>query len=504
MLIRSNIQPLIAELLEFMHDVRDIQSVADLLCWDQETYMPTGAGDVRAGQISAINEIIHQRYTSVTAQSLFSRINENDAHLSDIESRLCALFLREYEKTAKIPVSLVKQLAKVKSLALEKWKRARIDSDFSVFEPLLSEIVRLKKEEATCLSINGNIYETLVQQYEPRIELKEMEAIFGRLSAGTMLLMDNALGSGIAIENDFLFGDFPVDNQMKFARYLAEKSSFDFYHGRLDRSAHPFTDAMSIKDVRITVKLNPIDFRSVWFSAMHEIGHGLYEQGIHHTYSGTLASEGASYSIHESQSLLWEKFLGQSEAFCRWALPELCMYFPRNFRGVSSKDLFAAVNKIQPSLVRIESDKLTYNLHIIIRFELEADLFTGRISAKDLPGAWSGKMRKYLGLKPPSDTLGCLQDIHWAAGSFGYFPTYTLGILQSAMLWNAVHTAIPDIDGRIAMGDFSGLRLWLKDKIHKHGKMLESDELIQSICGKPLTEQDFLEYMNNTIEQIYF
>lgn len=504
MLLKTNIHPFVSDLLEFMQIVKNMQSVADLLGWDQETYMPSGAVETRAGQIAAINEIIHEKFLSKKASEIYERIQSNNLNLNYEEKRLCDLFLIEHNKAVKVPVVLVRALSRAKSVSLDKWKTARIDSDFSVFEPHLDELIRLKTEEAKCLNYNSNVYNTLLHFFEPNLQADDLVDLFNHLTGETLRLLDKVIGSGIIIDSDFLTGDFPIDNQMKFARFLAEKSSFDFTHGRLDRSVHPLTDSITAKDVRITIKTEKEDLRPCLFSSLHEIGHGLYEQGIDYTYIGTFAGEGASYSMHESQSLLWEKYLGQSEEFCRWAVNELNMYFPRNFWGITHNDLFKAVNNIQPSYYRIEADKLTYNLHIILRFEIEYDLFNGRIKAKDIPGIWNGKMRKYLGLRPNDDSQGCLQDIHWAAGYFGYFPTYALGMLQAAMLWKTMRNEIPGFSECISAGNFNQLRIWLKDKIHYHGKMYEPDELLKSIVGKPISTDDYIENIEQTIDRIYF
>lgn len=496
--------PLIEDLLELMNIVKDLQAVSALLGWDQETYMPKGGFISKADQISTLDTLAHQYLSSEKAKILAAKIRDYDKEMPFVEKALCNQFLREHDRAVKLPERLVADISLSQSIALENWKKAKSDSNFKEFEPHLKRLIGLTIEQAECLGYEENPYDALLDFYEPDLKSSQLVQIFNKIKDETIPLLKSIRNHDSNIENGFLFQHFPSEKQIELSRYITKKMSFDYEHGRMDISVHPFTTSFSPMDVRITIRTNENDLRPGLFGTIHETGHALYEQGIDAALYRTFLSDGASYGIHESQSLIWENYIARSKEFCIWLIPHLQKFFPDNFHNVLPEELYRAFNKVEPSFIRTESDELTYNMHIILRYEIEHALINKAITVHEVPEYWNNKMETYLGIIPPDDSKGCLQDIHWAGGSFAYFPTYTLGKLYAATIWRTMQNEMPDLKQNIAEGHFHPIRAWLKEKIHKWGKSQAPTEIIQRISGKELNSEDFLEYINEKIRDLRF
>jgi carboxypeptidase Taq len=484
-----------------MNVVKDVQASSALLGWDQETYMPEGAGAARAEQISTLDTIAHNEMTKPGTMALVEQLR--DVEGDDRKSRLIKLFVKECDRENKLPESLVRETSKACALAQESWKKAKAERNFALFRNDLQHLVALKTQAAECYGYSDNKYDALLDLFEPGITVAQLRPVFARLRQGTTEVLDAVRTSTVQVPSGILSQKFDTSAQVEFARRVCTAIGFDSQHGRIDLSVHPFCTSFAQTDVRLTTRVFEDDVRSCLFGLIHETGHGMYEQGIARDLARTFGSDGSSMGIHESQSLFWENVIARSEEFWQWGLPLMKDYFPQQLSGVSSFDFYKAINTITPSLIRIEADELTYNIHIIIRFEIEEALINGSISVDEVPTIWNAKMKGYLGIEPSHDSEGCLQDIHWSFGGFGYFPSYTLGKLYAAMLRNAVLRDIPGVTDQIRRGEFATILQWLRDNIHTHGKTYTPNELIRKVSGEPLSERDFLQYVKAKAARVY-
>jgi len=498
--------PLLKQTLALMAKVKDIEGASSLLAWDQETYMPPGGLEARSNQTAALDVISHSYLISDEAKSISEKIRNFSGYSNDFQDSMFRLYLREYDKAVKLPENFVLEYSRAKTIAIESWKKAYKESDFRIYEKDLSKVIELKIQEAEYLGYENNRYDALIDLYEPGITVQKLIPIFDKLKNKSIDILnklkeDEKLDT---INDAFLKKSYPSEGQLKFSKLVADKMTFDFFNGRLDLSMHPFTTSFSTKDVRITTRLSDNELRSNIFSTIHELGHGLYEQGIEQELNRTFAADGASYGMHESQSLIWENIIARTHEFWTWGITHLRQIYPGSFNNIYSIDLYNAVNVVRPSLIRIEADELTYNLHIIIRFEIENLLINKKIKPYEIPDYWRNKYREYLGVIPPNDTFGCLQDIHWSHGSFGYFPSYTLGKLYAAMLWAKMNQEIPNLHHEISIGNFGVIRNWLKLKIHRFGKLETPEDLIMDVTGSVLNEEPFINYITKKIQDIYY
>jgi carboxypeptidase Taq len=505
MIISETKSKLLENVLEKMNLIRDIQYSVAVLGWDQETYMPEASAQSRANQIASLETLAHQEITSQKSADYVKKIEDNICQKTDAEHRLLNLFVNEYNKSIKLPKELVSELAKQKAISVESWKIAKHKKDFKIYEKDLEKLTALKREEAKCLqnSDSKNLYDALIGEFEPNTSVDKLSVVFSNLKKESLDLLSKI---DFKSKNSHLKTPkhaFSKNKQIKLSKMIAKKMGFDFTRGRLDLSEHPFTTSFSKFDVRITTRQNKYDFLPCFYSTIHEVGHALYEQGIDDSLSRTFAEEGSSIGIHESQSLIWENVICRSFDFWKWASREVKHVFPENFENWEAVDFYKFSNKIDTGFIRTESDELTYNLHIILRFELENLLINDKIKVKEIPEFWNSKMKEYLGLEVKSDDLGCLQDIHWAFGGYGYFPSYTLGKLYAAMIWNEIKKDFPDYQTKLANGELLFIRRWLKDQIHKCGKLYTPEELIQKIAHRPLSSEDFTTYIKEKINSIY-
>jgi carboxypeptidase Taq len=485
------------ELTTLLRRAATLRSVGELLAWDQETMMPAKAASFRAEELATIAELAHQRMTAPRIGELLGECEADPALASDpsIAANLRDL-RRDYERARKLPPALVAELSQTSSLALEAWKAARKASDFSAFQPWLEKqiVLNRRKAEAYGPPPGGELYDALLEDYEPGMTATEIEALFGPLRDRLRpLVAELADASGPAPLEQLVL---PQEQQRALNSFVLSRLGFDAEAGRLDVSTHPFSSGIGPGDTRITTRYRDDGFLDSLGSTLHEAGHALYEQGLpKETGLGQPLAEPASLGIHESQSRLWENQVGRSRAFWSWALPEARRVFGPALDPFDLDEVHRTVNRVRPSLIRVESDEVTYNLHVMLRFDLERALIRGDLAPAELPNAWNARLHSDLGLRVPDDRSGCLQDIHWSMGAFGYFPTYTLGNLYAAQFWSAAREALPGLESSIEHGEFQPLLAWLRREIHAHGRRFPAGELCRRISGRPLDHEPLIRYL---------
>lgn len=496
-----------ARLTAELREIATLSSVGSLIGWDQETYMPAGGAALRADQRQMLSGLIHERRTSTTLGDLIRACEESPALIRDAKKRAnIREARRDYDRATKLPRALVEEMARCASLGMDAWKHAKKQSNFKTFLPWLEKTVSLNREKAKCYGVprGGEHYDALIDEFEPGMTAARTEAIFDPFRAELVPLIDRAAGSPHKPDDDAARVVLPVDKQKEFASRVAAKFGFDFSAGRMDETAHPFCEGIGPGDTRLTNRYRPDGWCDALSTATHEGGHGMYEQGLtKDKHFGQPLAEAVSLGIHESQSRLWENFVGRSLPFWKWAIHVAREVFGRDLPKFSAEDVFRAANIVRPNLIRVESDELTYNLHIMLRFDLERAMLRGDLSCKDLPGAWNERLKRDLRLKVPNDAKGCLQDIHWSMGAIGYFPTYTFGNLYAAQFWEAIHRAVPDRDARLAQGDFAPILAWLRDKIHRHGRLFSAEELCLGATGRTLSHDPLMRHLSLKVRLVY-
>jgi len=495
----------ISQLREKLHELYHIGSALAVLNWDQEVFMPPNGASNRAMTISNLSGIFHEKFISKDFAALLRKAKAKfDAgKLDDEESAIVRELWREYERQKKLPVAFVKEMSQVCSEGHNVWIKAREKSDFKIFLPYLKKIVALKRRETELVGFKKSPYDALLDTYEPYATSEEISMIFEDLKKFLVPFLKKIENSKIKINPDTLKGNFPVEKQKEFNADVAKKIGFDFESGRLDTSVHPFSTGFHPNDVRITTRYRKNDLFDSFFGVIHETGHALYEQGLDMKHFGTPLGESISHGIHESQSRMWENTVGRSRNFWIYFFPKLQKKFPNPFAKISFSDFYRTINFVEPSLIRVEADEVTYSLHIILRFEIEKELIEGSIEVEDLPKIWNAKMKEYLGVKVPNDAMGVLQDTHWSGGGIGYFPSYTLGNLYAAQLYNTAKKDILNLEKEIMSGEFGHLRQWLRKKIHIHGKMYSAERLVREVTGEPLTSKYFVDYLKKKYGDIY-
>ncbi|HAH32137.1 MAG TPA: carboxypeptidase [Elusimicrobia bacterium] len=493
------------ELRKLYEEVAAINSANGVLQWDQQVYMPSGGAGARARSIGALEEIAHRKFTSPEAGRLIAQTYDwaqGKGHDS-FEAGYLRAIKRDYDKAVKLPSEFVAELSRETSLGIEAWTKAKKGSDFSVFSPNLEKLLDLNIRKAELLGFEESPYDALLDLYEPGLKKSSLETLFSKLATGLKPIIKEISSRKELVSNALLKGNFDEDTQLKLVNEITAALGYDFRRGRQDRSAHPMTCDFSIDDVRITTRTCRDYIGTSLYGSIHECGHALYAQNMAPEFEFTPLAGGASLGVHESQSRLWENIIGRSEPFCRWLLPMLDKHFPGNFDNASPEELYKAVNLAEPSLVRVEADEVTYNLHIMLRFELETLLLEKKLMVKDAPELWNEKMREYFGITPKNDAQGVLQDIHWALGMLGYFPTYAIGNLLSAQLFNKLSSEIPGAEALIEKGDFKPVLDWLAKNIHTHGRKYLPEELVKKAVGSELKVEPFLEYIRNKYSKIY-
>jgi carboxypeptidase Taq len=494
-----------ATLIGRFKDYSLLNSCASLLGWDERTYMPRQAATLRGDQMALLARLAHDLLTSRELGDLLAAV-EQSSLVAEAES-VPAVNVREirrlHNRAVKIPKELVEELARVTTHAQQVWQEARRASDFGAFRPWLEKVVRLKREEAEAVGHHGVPYDALLDEYEPGATTAEITAVFAALRAALTPLVAAIVRSGRHPRTDVLERTYPVERQQVFGQAAAAAVGFDFDAGRLDVTTHPFCSGLGPGDCRITTRYNLHHFNEAFFGILHEAGHGIYEQGLDPQHSGTPMGSAVSLGIHESQSRLWENQVGRGRPFWEHFFPRARQVFLEALRDVSLDEFVFAVNDVRPSFIRVEADEATYNLHIILRFELEQALISGDLPAADVPRAWDEKFEQLFGLTPPNDALGCLQDIHWSGGGIGYFPTYTLGNLYAAQFMEAARRDLGDLDADFRRGDFGRLKAWLNEKVHRPGHRYRPADLCRHVTGRPLDHQPLLAYLRGKYAPLY-
>jgi carboxypeptidase Taq len=495
----------IAELLDYMHEIEDLKALSNLAEWDQNTDMPEGASEVRGYQMAALQGILHEHWTTQRMGSLLDELNEvvNRSGYTDADRGLVREAQRNYDRATKLPGKLVEEMARVQAGSFEAWRRARQHNDFASFAPWLSRTVALQREVADRIGFAETRYDALLDQYEPGMTASKLDKLFATVREVSAALLRRIEASANTVDDSCLKGEFSKERQVALSKVLLRGIGYDFSRGGIAVSPHPFTTNFgSPFDVRVTVHPNRQFIQSSVMAAIHEGGHALYEQGSAQPLVRTPLAGGASTGMHESQSRLWENAVGRSEAYWQGQFAVVRQAFPEQFASVDTSTFTRALNKVKPSLIRIEADEVTYNLHIIVRFELEQALINGNVAIETLPGLWNAKYREYLGIEPATDSEGVLQDIHWSSG-FGYFPGYTLGNLYSAQIYAALRRAFPNFDERLASGDTAFILDWLRENMYAFGAIYQPETLMKKVTGDTPNPEFFVRYLTGKFESIY-
>jgi carboxypeptidase Taq len=493
------------QLKTILAEVTDLQRAAAVLDWDQETYMPPGGVAGRAELLSTLARLSHTRYTSHEVGRLLDLAEgevANFAFDSD-EASIVRVTRRDYEQERKLSPELVSEVASAGATSQPAWKKAREDADFRLFAPYLERNVELNRRIADALGYEHRPYDALLGRYEPGLTTDQLEAIFAELKKAVVPLVADIARHADAVDDRVLYRGFDPAVQVSYALDLVTKLGYDLSRGRQDLSTHPFSTSFGPGDVRITTRVSRDFFNECLFGSIHEAGHGMYSQGIGKGIDRTPLWDGASPGVHESQSRLWENMVGRSRPFWQHFYPSLRDAFPEPLRGIDDEAFLKAVNRSYPSLIRVEADEVTYNMHVLLRFELENEMLEGTLKVKDLPEAWNTRVESYLGVKVPNDREGALQDIHWAWVSFGIFPGYTLGNLIGAQLMEKIRADLPDLDSQIAGGHFSDLLAWLRKNVHRHGRKFTPNELLERATGKPLIAAPWIAYVHQKFASLY-
>ncbi len=499
----KNVKDIVAGLRALDGTVTRLEHITALLEWDQETYMPDGGTEERAAQIALMSGLHHEKSVETAWETLFSEADSADlADADEVDTAYLRETRKRWEKKVKIPTKLVEDLARQTSLSQSAWVGARRANDFAAFAPHLEKVIELEKEYASVVAPDSDPYDALLDEYEPGARGDEIAKVFDGLAEGLKELLGR-IQSGTAPDSGFVEKPYSVEKQDEFGRKIQSWMGYDIHRGRLDLSAHPFTTTLGPDDVRVTTRYDEDLIFSGLFSNIHEAGHGLYEQGFGKNLRGTLLADGTSLGIHESQSRFWENTLGRSRAFWQRWYPDFQKLFAGNLEGVGVEEFYKAVNQVQPSLIRVEADEVTYSFHVIIRFRLERALISGDLKVADLPEAWNAAYKDLLGIDVPSDANGCMQDVHWSAGLFGYFPTYALGNLYGAQFTRSMEAEIGPLSGLVNGEDASVILKWLRENIHIHGRVLSPGDLCRKVTGADLDPSHFLNYLNDKYAEVY-
>lgn len=491
------------ELKRELRELAVLKSCASVLGWDEQTYLPHNGAEHRANQLALLSGLAHDRGTSPRLGDLLDRAS---ALLSSDESSPVSANIREarrrYDRAAKLPRRLVEELSHCSTLSQQAWVGAKRARDFAAFRPWLEKMVALKREEAQ--AVGGAVpYDALLDEYEPGASSAEIGAAFAQLRSELVPLVQAIRDSAVKVDTSVLTRKYPIPAQREFSLLAARAIGFDLNAGRLDEAAHPFCSGIGPGDCRLTTRYNEQHFPGAFFGTLHEAGHGIYEQGLKADDFGLATGEACSLGIHESQSRMWENLVGRGRPFWMHFFPLAQKVFPDALGSETLESFYRAANDVRPSWIRVEADEVTYNLHIMLRFELERPLISGDLKPADVPGAWNELFQKSFGMTPPDDSLGCLQDVHWSAGLIGYFPTYALGNMYAAQFFEQAKKDIPDLEGQFAKGEFQALKSWLNRNIHERGLQYRANRLVEIVTGKPLSAEPLLRHLKSRFGAIY-
>ena len=484
-----------------MRKLADLRAALGLMQWDRETYMPVKGSGFRAQQEATLAEVVHELATSEKLGSLLEALAQADG-LNEMERKNISLNREDFNKQKKYPPAFVRKMSETVSRSFNSWSQAKKENRFSLFEKDLGELIVLKREETQLLGFRDHPYDALMDEFEKGFTVEKTDKLFGDMLPRLRLILEK-IEQKTPPEDAFLYQSFDPKKQWDMGMEVIGELGFDFQAGRQDLSSHPFSTSFNKFDVRITTRIDENDFSSMLFSCIHETGHALYEQGLPESEYGLPSGEFASLGIHESQSRLWENHVGRSRAFWKLHFPKARDRFPEAFSGISEDRFYRAINKVKPSLIRTESDELTYHFHVWIRYEIEKKLIQGELDVSDIPAYWNELYLKWLDVKVPDDRRGCLQDVHWSHGSFGYFPTYSLGSFYAAQFFAAACRSDSLLTQKMEMGDTQGLLQWLRQRIHAPGRIYNSEEICRQATGEGLKVQYFLDYLVDKYAKIY-
>ncbi len=491
-------------LVQKLEEIAHLNGVMSTLGWDQEVVMPAGAGEARAKQMAALAGVIHERMTDPALGDCLNELKEkNSDRLGEVERCNIREALHSYELETKVPKQLVQELAELSSRGQGIWVMARKENKFSDFAPVLKRFLALKTEWAQRVSPDLKPYNANIDLFERGTTMDMITPIFERLKQELIPLIEAIQNHPQQPDTSFLQGRFALDKQEALARKISQDIGFNIQQGRIDVSVHPFCGGSHPTDVRITTRYKDSDFIESLYSVIHETGHALYEQGRPYELGDVPASESLTMGIHESQSLFWERMVAQGKPFCSHYFDTIRATFPDNLQSANVDSFYRAINTCKPGFIRVEADEVTYPLHVILRYEIEKGLFDDSMRVDDLPAIWNELMWKYLGITPPTDTLGVLQDSHWSGGAFGYFPSYTLGAIYACQFYTALLSEQPDTEMNIATGNFAPIKDWLNEKIHRQGRLYTPQELVQRVTGEALSPDHFIHYLTTKYSEIY-
>lgn len=497
-----NIENISTEFMEYQERIKALSNAASLIHWDASTGAPKKNSKNRAKMLGILSSEIYTLFTSDKMKKYIVILEEYEEQISHITMALVKYCKKEYEKLIKIPKKDYQAYAELCANSLDAWESAKSSSNFKIFSSFLEKIVEYTHKFIEYRDFKNHPYNTLIDDYEPDMTVEKLDLFFKEIKSKIVPLVQKITNEGKVIHKDFLFENYPINKQEEFSIYILNKIGYDFDSGMLKESTHPFTLGFSPNDVRITTHYYPNNIMSAIFSSIHEGGHAIYEQNVSKKLSTTLLSEGASMGIHESQSRFYENLLGRSLSFWKYFYQKLSELFPIQLKNISIDEFYKAINYSEPSLIRIEADELTYSLHILIRYEIEKALIEKKVKVYELPELWNHKYKEYLGLSSTNDSEGILQDIHWADGSFGYFPSYALGNAYAAQFKNMMSKEI-NIDKNLENGNFSKINTWLKKNIHQYGKLLTPNQIIKNVTGEDLNPIYFTDYLEEKYNDIY-
>jgi len=490
------------QLKERLGEVADLRQIQNVLDWDQNVSMPPGGSEARGQQLSTLGRIAHEKATSDEVGKLLSDLKSDFPDPNTDDGALVRVASRDFEKATLVPGSFVAKQAIATTKAFEAWVEAKGKSDYSIFRPHLEKVVELAQEYISFFPPAAHPYDTLLNDYEPGMKTADVQEIFNNLRPKQVKLL-KAINSAKQVKDGFLHKSYNEKKVWDFGEAVITKFGYDWSRGRQDKAPHPFQTTFSVNDTRITNRFEKDNPLATLFSAMHESGHAMYEQGSNPAYERTPLAGGTSLAVHESQSRMWENLVGRSLPFWEHFFPALKKTFPAQLDGVSAKSFYKAINKVESSLIRVNADEATYNMHVMLRLEMEIGMVEGKFAVKDLPEIWNTKMQDYLGIVPPNDAQGVLQDVHWSSGLMGYFSTYALGNLISAQLWEKINEDIKDLDEQIRKGNFEALLSWLRGKIHIYGRKYDPQDLVKMVTGSKINSDAYVRYLTKKYSAIY-
>jgi carboxypeptidase Taq len=497
----NNIQDAYKQYEQTTLQAADLYNASAVLGWDQEVYMPPRGFPYRGRQLATLASMAHSLLTSEAYGTLLHQLHGAPG-LSEEQQHNVRLSLEDFEKNARLPADFVEAITRQSSESYQAWMEARAAKDFKIYEPHLEKMVALKRRQAELYGYEHHPYDALLDDYEKGASTALLDPVFDMVRAQLPPLLQR-IAAAPQVDDSFFSKHYPRQQQWEFSLEVLRRMGYDFEAGRQDYSEHPFSTSFAPTDVRVTTRVHENDFASMLWSSIHEGGHALYEQGLPEAQYGLPLGAAASLSVHESQSRLWENCVGRSLAFWRHLYPVLQQRFPEQLGGVSLEDFYKGANKVAPSLIRTEADELTYHFHVLIRYEIEKALIDGSLEVGGLPAAWNEAYERYLGIRPADDKEGVLQDVHWSHGSFGYFPTYSLGSFYAAQFFEQVRQDIPGLQDQIGEGELGGLLQWLRSKVHRHGRRYRSEELCREITGRGLDFSSFMRYVQAKYGGIY-